>query len=329
MPESTRDRPTSAYEWCSCSPSVRRLPNFGPTETGPEPAPRRIRITVGRMCLQVGVCPGARRLFGGYDRVPRLRPALARNRATGRGRCPCSTASLRWSMTANKCDGEGEVKRWEGESISGRATITFTMPTPCGNHRRKARLTVLKCGAPMKPSIKEGGSARKKAHLLRVLLMQSCPTVVTPATSGSFQPRAVPKPISPLSPTHCRAAASWPVLAPTASVQSVARRGAGRLKLPKHPIIYVIGMEAQRWTITRAKSDPGKHYKIGGTRTPPKPSDATHLRPQRRPHTGHVLDPFVGSGTTLAVAQQLGRAGIGLDLNPEYLGIARKRLMKL
>ena len=39
-----------------------------------------------------------------------------------------------------------------------------------------------------------------------------------------------------------------------------------------------------------------------------------------------VLDPFVGSGTTIAVAQQLGRRGIGLDLNPEYLKIAQQRI---
>ena len=39
-----------------------------------------------------------------------------------------------------------------------------------------------------------------------------------------------------------------------------------------------------------------------------------------------ILDPFVGSGTTVAVAQTLGRRGIGLDLNPDYLAIARKRL---
>ena len=47
---------------------------------------------------------------------------------------------------------------------------------------------------------------------------------------------------------------------------------------------------------------------------------------QRRQNPGHVLDPFVGSGTTVAVAQSLGRKGIGLDLNPDYLAIARKRL---
>jgi DNA modification methylase len=32
-----------------------------------------------------------------------------------------------------------------------------------------------------------------------------------------------------------------------------------------------------------------------------------------------VLDPFAGSGTTLLVAQALGRRGMGIDLNPDYL----------
>ena len=39
-----------------------------------------------------------------------------------------------------------------------------------------------------------------------------------------------------------------------------------------------------------------------------------------------VLDAFAGSGTTLAVAQALGRQSVGLDLNPEYLAIAAKRI---
>ena len=41
-----------------------------------------------------------------------------------------------------------------------------------------------------------------------------------------------------------------------------------------------------------------------------------------------VLDPFAGSGTTLAVAQELGKWGIGTDLNPEYLDLARGRINK-
>jgi len=39
-----------------------------------------------------------------------------------------------------------------------------------------------------------------------------------------------------------------------------------------------------------------------------------------------VLDPFLGSGTTLAVAKRLGRHGIGVELNPEYAKIAESRM---
>lgn len=39
-----------------------------------------------------------------------------------------------------------------------------------------------------------------------------------------------------------------------------------------------------------------------------------------------VLDPFLGSGTTLAVAKRLGRNGIGMELNPEYAQIAETRI---
>jgi DNA modification methylase len=39
-----------------------------------------------------------------------------------------------------------------------------------------------------------------------------------------------------------------------------------------------------------------------------------------------VLDPFLGSGTTLAVAAKLGRSGIGIELNPAYVALAEKRI---
>lgn len=39
-----------------------------------------------------------------------------------------------------------------------------------------------------------------------------------------------------------------------------------------------------------------------------------------------VLDPFVGTGTTLLEARKLGRHSIGLDINPEFVELARRRL---
>ena len=39
-----------------------------------------------------------------------------------------------------------------------------------------------------------------------------------------------------------------------------------------------------------------------------------------------VLDPFVGSGTTTKMAAKHNRKYIGIELNPEYIEIAKKRL---
>lgn len=41
-----------------------------------------------------------------------------------------------------------------------------------------------------------------------------------------------------------------------------------------------------------------------------------------------VLDPFLGSGTLLRVCQQLDRNGIGIDNNPEYIKMAKDRLLE-
>jgi len=41
-----------------------------------------------------------------------------------------------------------------------------------------------------------------------------------------------------------------------------------------------------------------------------------------------ILDPFAGSGTTLAVAARMGRSGIGCELNPEYAKIAEERIAR-
>jgi len=44
------------------------------------------------------------------------------------------------------------------------------------------------------------------------------------------------------------------------------------------------------------------------------------------PEGGTVLDPFAGACTTLLVADRLGRNGIGIELNPEYVRMGARRI---
>jgi len=44
------------------------------------------------------------------------------------------------------------------------------------------------------------------------------------------------------------------------------------------------------------------------------------------PESGVILDPFMGSGTTAAVAKKFNRNYIGFELNPDYIKIANKKL---
>ena len=46
------------------------------------------------------------------------------------------------------------------------------------------------------------------------------------------------------------------------------------------------------------------------------------------PESGFVLDPFLGSGTTAAVAHRLGRTYLGIDINADYCDMARRRIAK-
>lgn len=44
------------------------------------------------------------------------------------------------------------------------------------------------------------------------------------------------------------------------------------------------------------------------------------------PNSKTILDPFMGSGTTIVACQRMGRMGTGIELDPEYFEIACKRV---
>jgi site-specific DNA-methyltransferase (adenine-specific)/modification methylase len=44
------------------------------------------------------------------------------------------------------------------------------------------------------------------------------------------------------------------------------------------------------------------------------------------PDAQTILDPFMGSGTTIVACQKLGRAGIGIELDPDYFDSACRRV---
>ena len=43
---------------------------------------------------------------------------------------------------------------------------------------------------------------------------------------------------------------------------------------------------------------------------------------------GLILDPFVGTGTTCIVADQMGFESIGIDINSDYIAFALKKLQE-
>jgi len=44
------------------------------------------------------------------------------------------------------------------------------------------------------------------------------------------------------------------------------------------------------------------------------------------PNAQTIIDPFMGSGTTLVACQRMGRNGTGIELDPDYFDIACRRV---
>jgi DNA modification methylase len=56
------------------------------------------------------------------------------------------------------------------------------------------------------------------------------------------------------------------------------------------------------------------------------PGGGVRMLGRSEPIPATILDPFLGSGTTALIADQLGRHCIGLELNPQYAAMAERRI---
>lgn len=96
-------------------------------------------------------------------------------------------------------------------------------------------------------------------------------------------------------------------------------------------VVEQTGTVQTRWAATNALA-----AEVGGThreRTHQRVMETTGWQPSCK--CGHdapivpatVLDPFMGSGTTLLVATELGRDSVGIELKQEYIDMAKRRIM--
>ena len=75
------------------------------------------------------------------------------------------------------------------------------------------------------------------------------------------------------------------------------------------------------WNIARAQQQQGKIHPVG------YPQDIPGRCIQASTEPGDlVLDPFMGGGTTLRAAKDLGRRAIGIELEEKYCQLAADRM---
>ncbi len=117
---------------------------------------------------------------------------------------------------------------------------------------------------------------------------------------GTFPPKLVERPLLATCPAKVCVVCGAPWATVTSTKRMLRRRFERRPAMRVHPVPYDV-------VRTDPELRPGCTCD-GGTRP------------------GIVLDPFVGTGTVGAVAQELGRDWLGIELNPEYVKLAEVRL---
>lgn len=91
-------------------------------------------------------------------------------------------------------------------------------------------------------------------------------------------------------------------------------------------IVYEkVGEKLRRWSANHAEGSPHK-AQGADTQNVYKEAGLSDCGCNAGFKKGVVLDPFFGSGTTGLVAKRLGRSWVGIELNTDYIKIAKKRL---
>ncbi len=98
--------------------------------------------------------------------------------------------------------------------------------------------------------------------------------------------------------------------------------------VPTHEWIMLFAREAWRLR-DKGASGVGDVWYVPQEPDPEHPAPFPLSLPMRAMETtppGPVIDPFMGTGTTLRAAKELGRVGIGIEIEERYCEIAAKRL---
>jgi len=104
--------------------------------------------------------------------------------------------------------------------------------------------------------------------------------------------------------------------------------------MPKTEQIYWITKEAKTPYFTKEGFQFQDVWRIPPAHGNPHPAPFPEEIPKRCiiaacPENGIVLDPYSGSGTTLMAAKRSGRSYIGIELNPNYIAMAKEKLSKI
>lgn len=133
----------------------------------------------------------------------------------------------------------------------------------------------------------------------------------------------------------CLLFGTWRVPRPAATRQVLVWDKGGALGMgdlsipwkPDHEEIYVLGkgFVGARDSGSVLRFAPVQSMAKNG-RVHPTQKPVSLIRDLIRKVPGVILDPFMGSGTTLVACAKLGRKGIGIEIDPDYFDIACRRV---